>query len=47
LLLLPWLKSIPMAVLYGLFLYMGVVSISGNQFFERLKLFVGQVPVFL
>jgi hypothetical protein len=36
--LLPWLKLIPMAVLYGLFLFMGVVSIKGNQFFERLTL---------
>ena len=38
LLLLPFLRSVPMAVLYGLFLYMGVVSMSGNQFFDRLKL---------
>jgi len=38
LLLLPLLKTIPMAVLYGLFLFMGVVSMSGNQFFERLGL---------
>jgi len=38
LLLLPLLKTIPMAVLYGLFLFMGVVSMSGNQFFERLSL---------
>jgi len=38
LLLLPLLKIVPMAVLYGLFLYMGVVSIVGNQFFDRLKL---------
>ncbi len=36
--LLPLLKSIPMAVLYGLFLFMGVVSMRGNQFFERLSL---------
>jgi mannitol/fructose-specific phosphotransferase system IIA component (Ntr-type) len=36
--LLPWLKLIPMAVLYGLFLFMGVVSLKGNQFFERLTL---------
>jgi hypothetical protein len=27
-------------VLYGLFLYMGVVSMSGNQFFERLSLWL-------
>ena len=38
--LLPLLKSIPMAVLYGLFLFMGVVSMSGNQFFERLSLWL-------
>ena len=38
LLLLPLLKLVPMAVLYGVFLYMGVVSMKGNQFFERLNL---------
>ena len=38
LLLLPVLQYIPLAVLYGLFLYMGVVSMRGNQFFERLSL---------
>lgn len=38
LLALPVLRMVPMAVLYGLFLYMGVVSIRGNQFFERLGL---------
>lgn len=38
LLALPLLKLIPMAVLYGVFLYMGVVSMKGNQFFERLNL---------
>ncbi len=36
--LLPWLKVVPMAVLYGLFLFMGLVSMKGNQFFERLSL---------
>ena len=44
LLLLPILATyeikIPMAVLYGLFLFMGVVSMAGNQFFERLSLWV-------
>jgi mannitol/fructose-specific phosphotransferase system IIA component (Ntr-type) len=40
LLLLPLLKTIPLAVLYGLFLFMGVVSMSGNQFFERLSLWL-------
>jgi len=38
LLLLPLLRAVPMAVLYGLFLYMGVISMKGNQFFERLNL---------
>ncbi len=38
LVLLSLLQQVPMAVLYGLFLYMGVVSMSGNQFFDRLKL---------
>lgn len=32
------LKMVPMAVLYGLFLFMGVVSMKGNQLFERLSL---------
>jgi mannitol/fructose-specific phosphotransferase system IIA component (Ntr-type) len=40
LLLLPLLKAIPLAVLYGLFLFMGVVSMAGNQFFERLSLWL-------
>ncbi|MEM8864889.1 MAG: PTS sugar transporter subunit IIA [Planctomycetota bacterium] len=40
LLLLPLLEIVPMAVLYGLFLFMGVVSIAGNQFFERMGLWL-------
>ncbi len=40
LLFLPLLKEIPMAVLYGLFLFMGVVSMSGNQLFERISLWL-------
>lgn len=40
LLFLPQLKQIPMAVLYGLFLFMGIVSMSGNQLFERIGLWV-------
>jgi mannitol/fructose-specific phosphotransferase system IIA component (Ntr-type) len=38
--LLSYLKMIPMAVLYGLFLFMGIVSMAGNQFFERLSLWL-------
>lgn len=38
--LLPMLQSVPKAVLYGLFLYMGVVSIAGNQLFERVSLWL-------
>uniref|UniRef100_A0A8D3C6D9 Anion exchange protein n=1 Tax=Scophthalmus maximus TaxID=52904 RepID=A0A8D3C6D9_SCOMX len=33
------LQYIPMPVLYGVFLYMGVSSLKGIQFFDRLKLF--------
>jgi len=44
--LLPMLKTIPMAVLYGLFLFMGVVSMAGNQFFERLSLWVMDVSLY-
>ncbi|XP_053543036.1 electrogenic sodium bicarbonate cotransporter 4 [Ictalurus punctatus] len=34
----PILQYIPMPVLYGIFLYMGVASLSGIQFWERMKL---------
>lgn len=40
LLLLPTLKVVPMSILYGIFLFMGVVSLAGNQFFERITLWV-------
>ncbi|XP_031755128.1 electrogenic sodium bicarbonate cotransporter 4 isoform X3 [Xenopus tropicalis] len=36
----PVLKYIPMPVLYGVFLYMGVASLSGIQFWDRCKLFM-------
>ncbi|XP_037663035.1 electrogenic sodium bicarbonate cotransporter 4 [Choloepus didactylus] len=36
----PILKFIPMPVLYGVFLYMGVASLNGIQFWERCKLFL-------
>uniref|UniRef100_A0A8C5A666 Anion exchange protein n=1 Tax=Gadus morhua TaxID=8049 RepID=A0A8C5A666_GADMO len=35
----PVLKFIPMPVLYGVFLYMGVSSLKGIQLFDRIKLF--------
>lgn len=40
LLFLTYFAMIPMAVLFGLFLYMGVASLGGNQFFERMTLWV-------
>ncbi|MGF1582077.1 MAG: PTS sugar transporter subunit IIA [Gemmataceae bacterium] len=46
LLLLVYLKEIPYAVLYGLFLFMGIVSMRGNQFFERLSLWVMQPSLY-
>ncbi|XP_030920977.1 electrogenic sodium bicarbonate cotransporter 4 [Geospiza fortis] len=36
----PILKYIPMPVLYGVFLYMGVASLNGIQFWDRCKLFL-------
>ena len=36
----PVLKKIPMPVLYGVFLYMGINSLDGLQFFDRLLLFL-------
>jgi hypothetical protein len=40
LLFLGYFALIPMAVLFGLFLYMGVASLNGNQFFDRMTLWV-------
>lgn len=31
----PILRLIPMSVLFGVFLYMGIASMSGVQFFDR------------
>lgn len=39
----PVLKHIPMSVLFGVFLYMGISSMSGIQFFERCTLLLKQV----
>ncbi|XP_058463434.1 band 3 anion transport protein isoform X6 [Malaya genurostris] len=36
----PILRLIPMSVLFGVFLYMGIASMSGVQFFDRLRLFL-------
>jgi len=37
---LPTIHMIPMSVLFGLFLFMGFASLSGNEFFERLRLWI-------
>lgn len=34
------LREIPMSVVFGLFLFMGISSLRGNQFIERLKLWI-------
>merc|ERR1719288_541008 len=34
----PILKQVPFAVLFGVFLYMGVCGMNGIQFFDRVKL---------
>ena len=39
----PILRQVPLAVLFGVFLYMGVASMSGIQFFDRVALYF--VPV--
>ncbi|MCO5603243.1 hypothetical protein L7F22_057391 [Adiantum nelumboides] len=38
LLLLSLLRLVPMPVIDGIFMYMGITSLTGNQFIERLKL---------
>lgn len=40
LLFLPLLGQVPMAVLFGMFLFMGFGTLSGNQFVERLRLWI-------
>lgn len=35
----PVLRRVPLAVLFGVFLYMGVSSLSGIQMIDRIKLF--------
>ena len=35
----PLLKEIPLAVLFGIFLYMGVTSLTGVQFVDRIEMF--------
>lgn len=40
LLFLGFVDFIPLPVLYGLFLFMGLTTLQGNQMFERLKLWV-------
>ncbi len=37
-LLASWLELVPFAVLFGVFLYMGVSSINGIQMFDRIML---------
>ena len=34
----PVLTNVPLAVLFGVFLYMGVASLNGIQFWDRIQL---------
>lgn len=36
----PLLKKIPMAALFGIFLYMGVTSLNGIQMWDRMLLLI-------
>ena len=48
LLILPVLSYIPTPVLYGLFLYIAVTALTGNQLFERIMLLITeQVSIFI
>ncbi|MFT5684332.1 MAG: mannitol/fructose-specific phosphotransferase system IIA component (Ntr-type) [Myxococcota bacterium] len=40
LLFLGLLSQVPMSVLFGLFLFMGIASMRGNQLFERMRLWI-------
>lgn len=46
LLVLPLLSTIPLPIVYGLFLYMGVSSLAGNDFVVRVRLFVTDPKLF-
>ena len=37
---LPLMNLIPQSVLFGLFLYMGITTLQGNDFFDRVRLWV-------
>ena len=45
-LILPVIKLIPMAVLFGLFLFMGFATLGGNQFWDRVMLWVTDTKLY-